>query len=381
MLNLTLYLQLSLTMHLSCKPMVYRVMSSLPSYVKQHKNPQGPGDDRPTALQIIQDQGLTGKLQDKVFLITGCTSGLGVETARALHTTGADIYITARDIQKGAQVAEDIRSDGVGRLEVIKMELDSFESIRTAARTFLGKSDRLNVLINNAGNFSIMFLVCCFGRANAPSTGVMASPEGRTKDGFETQFGTNHLGHFLLFQLLKPTLLSSSSNTFNSRVVVVSSSGHRGGKIYFEDFAMKQAGYSPWKAYGQAKLATLHFATELDRRYGGQGLHSNSLHPGGIATPLQRHLDDSIRQKNDQPEVKVYMKNEEQGAATTVWAAICKELEGKGGMYLEDCAVAGPQKAYGVLSPGYSPEAFNEQSERSLWEESLKMIDSRTFSL
>lgn len=202
----------------------------------------------------------------------------------------------------------------------------------------------------------------------------MASPEGQTKDGFETQFGTNHLGHFLLFQLLKPTLLSSSSKDFNSRVVVVSSTGHRGGKIHFGDFAMKKSGYTPWKAYGQAKLATLHFATELDRRYGGEGLHSNSLHPGGIATPLQRHLDDNMRKMNDQPEVKMYMKNEEQGAATTVWAAISRELEGKGGMYLEDCAVAGPQKEDGMLSPGYSPEAFDEKGEKHLWEESLKMV-------
>lgn len=127
-------------------------MASLSSYAKQHEKTKGPGDERPTAIQIVQDQGLTGKLKGKVFLITGCTSGIGIETARALHTTGADLYITARNMQKGQPIAQEIRSDGAsGKVEVIEMELDSFESVRKAAKTFLSKSDRLNVLINNAG--------------------------------------------------------------------------------------------------------------------------------------------------------------------------------------------------------------------------------------
>ncbi|KAK4981024.1 hypothetical protein LTR28_008748 [Elasticomyces elasticus] len=329
-------------------------MSRLAPYAQIHSSPDGPGDDgpgddRPTAAQIVRDQNLVGKLQGKVFFITGCSSGIGVETAKAIHSTGADVYITARDMKKGGNVAKDILSDnGPGKVDVIPMELDSFASIKAGAAKFLEKSNQLNVLINNA--------------------------EGQTKDGFETQFGTNHLGHFLLFQLLKPTLLASSAADFNSRVVVVSSVGHRGGQIHFGDFAMKKAGYTPWKAYGQSKLATLYFATELDRRYGNQGLHSMSLHPGGIATPLQRHLDEETLKMNDQPEVKAYMKSPEQGAATSVWAAVAQELEGKGGVYLEDCAIAEPQQDSGMLSSGYAAEAFNEENERRLWEESLQMV-------
>ncbi|GKT56901.1 short-chain dehydrogenase [Colletotrichum tofieldiae] len=332
-------------------------MSRLAPYAEQHKNITGPGDARPTAIQIVEDQGLVGKWAGKVAIVTGCSpGGLGPETARALHVTGADVYITVRDVVKGEEVAKDILSDGKpGKVEVIKLDLGSLESVRQGVKEFLSKSDKLNVLINNAG--------------------VMACPKGKTVDGFETQFGTNHLGHFLLFQLLKPTLLASSTPEFNSRVVSVSSSGHRQGRIQFEDFNFDHTvEYQPWAAYGQAKLANILFANELDRRYGSKGLHALSLMPGGIRTPLQRHTPELLKMLED-PDIAKWMKTPEQGAATSVWAAVAKEWEGKGGKYLDDVAEAEEVAPEGwTARPGYAPSAYDPPAEKRLWTESLKLV-------
>lgn len=204
----------------------------------------------------------------------------------------------------------------------------------------------------------------------------MATPEGTTQDGFETQFGTNHLGHFLLFQLLKPALLAGVNPEFNSRVISVSSTGHRGGQINFGDYNMKKIGYTPFGAYGQSKLANIHFATELDRRYGSKGLHAFSLMPGGIQTPLQKHMDPKIMEAAmKSPEMMAVGKSIEQGAATTVWAALAKEWEGKGAKYLEDCRESYPDTGEGhALRIGYSKLAFNEENEKRLWKESLQMV-------
>ncbi|KAI8237392.1 Retinol dehydrogenase 12 [Colletotrichum sp. SAR 10_96] len=332
-------------------------MARLAPYLEEHKNITGADDARPTAIKIVEDQGLVGKWAGKVVLVTGCSpGGLGPETARAMHVTGADVYITVRDVAKGEEVAKDILSDGKpGKVEVIKLDLGSLESVRQGAKEFLSKSDKLNVLINNAG--------------------VMACPKGKTVDGFETQFGTNHLGHFLLFQLLKPALLAASTPEFNSRVVSVSSTGHRNGRIQFEDFNFdSKVEYHPWTAYGQAKLANILFANELDRRYGSKGIHALSLHPGGIATPLQRHSPD-LQELVKTPEVQAFLKSTSQGAATSVWAAVAKEFEGQGGKYLEDVSVA-EQAAPDVKpsDPGYIPAAYDPPTEKRLWIESLKLV-------
>ena len=154
--------------------------------VHLNENLKGPGDRRPSALQIIKDNDLEGKLSDKVMIITGCSSGIGIETARALSTTGATLYLSARDLDKGRTALEGILEPG--RVELLQMDLNSLSSVRKAAAEFLSKSKTLNVLINNAG--------------------VMMTPEGKTEEGFETQFGTNHLAHFYLFNLLKDTLLA-----------------------------------------------------------------------------------------------------------------------------------------------------------------------------
>lgn len=323
--------------------------------VHQKENLKGPGDGRPSALQIIKDDDLEGKLADKVMIVTGCSSGIGIETARALSTTGATLYLTVRDLEKGKSACADILEPG--RVELLHMDLDSLSSVQAAAAEFLSKSKKLNVLINNAG--------------------VMATPEGKTEDGFETQFGINHLAHFALFMALKDTLIASSAPSFHSRVVNVSSVGHRYSAVKFDNLMMDGT-YNPQAAYGQSKTANIHMANQIERVYGHQGLHGLSLHPGGIATGLQKTFD-MAGVLAAYPWIQKTVKDVPQGAATTVWAAVGKIWEGKGGVYLEDCQVAKPAWAlYGPTEDGgysgYAPHAYDPESEERLWEVSAKLL-------
>jgi NAD(P)-dependent dehydrogenase (short-subunit alcohol dehydrogenase family) len=209
----------------------------------------------------------------------------------------------------------------------------------------------------------------------------MATPYGHTEDGFETQFGTNHIGHFLLFQLLKPILLKSSTPSFNSRLISVSSWGHRFGSIRFDDnFDWKNGkGYEPFEAYGQSKTANIYLACEIDRRYSSKGLHATSLHPGGISTGLQVHITEEQMKAWDVSDMMRYMKNTEQGAATSVYAAISHEWEGKGGKYLSDCVVQAPFKKIeegpgALFDDGYATWIYDPEKEGRLWKESLRLI-------
>jgi NAD(P)-dependent dehydrogenase (short-subunit alcohol dehydrogenase family) len=319
-------------------------MTPVSKYAAAHLKPKGPGDSRPTGLDIVKDEGLEGKLDGKVIFITGSSSGIGIDTAHALATTGATLYVTARDTSKGEQVLSDILQ--TGRVHLLKLDLDSLASVRACAREFLEKSQTLNILINNAG--------------------VMHTPEGQTADGFETQFGTNHLAHFLLFNLLKPTLLASATPSFHSRVVALSSSGHQASGIHFDNLGLGKGAYTPQVAYGQSKTANIYMANEIERRYGGQGLHGLSVHPGGIATGLQKHWSEKQKAILTDEKVVPLMKSTAQGAATTVWAAIGEELEGKGGMYLEDCGVSPLGK--------YAAWAYDAEKEGRLWKVSLEMV-------
>ena len=321
-------------------------------YTEAHLSPKGAGDARPTALDIIRDEGLEGKLTDKVVLITGCSSGLGVETARAMSATGAKVYCTARDIAKGQKTLEGILEPG--RVELLALELNSLDSVRACAKDFLSESDKLNIMINNAG--------------------IMATPTNeKTVDGFEGQFGTNHLAHFLLFQLLKPTLLASSTPELQSRVVNLSSMGHRGSAPNIGDYNYEKTPYSAWKAYGQSKTANIYMANEIERRYGSRGLHGYSLHPGGISTGLQIHMSDEVKASFSTDENTMnYMKSVSQGAATSVHCAVSKDLEGKGGRYFEDCEEAEANKPGSMA--GYAAHAFDEEGEKRLWADSCKMV-------
>ena len=212
----------------------------------------------------------------------------------------------------------------------------------------------------------------------------MAVPTNeKTADGFESQFGTNHLAHFLLFQLLKPLLQSSSTTTFPSRVVNLSSSGHRAGGIHPEDYGLDSTpeSYSPWAAYGQSKTANIYMANEIERRYGtkeDRPIHAWSLHPGGIMTGLQSHVPSSMKETwSSSTQIQNYMKSPAQGAATTIVAAVASgPFSGKGGMYLEDCDVSGPvpEGNESPLASGYAKHAYDEEKEKRLWGDSCRMV-------
>ncbi|KAL8715448.1 MAG: hypothetical protein Q9220_000782 [cf. Caloplaca sp. 1 TL-2023] len=324
-------------------------------YAAAHDNPGGPGDARPTALDIVKDEGLEGKLADKAVMITGTSSGIGIETAKAMAATGAKVFCTVRDTKKGEAALADVLKPG--QVELVKMDLNSLDSVRSAAKEVLSKTKTLNLLINNAGIMAVPKLV-------------------KTADGFESQFGTNHLAHFLLFELLKPTLLSSSTLEMNSRVINLSSSGHRAGPVQIGNYNFEKGNYSPWAAYGSSKTASIYMANEIERRYGSKGLHGLSVMPGGIRTGLQEHVPDSVKASWDyDPEVKNYMKSQEQGASTSVYAALSKEWEGKGGKYLEDCAESPQVGPFGsATAVGYAPHAYNEKAEKQLWADSCKMV-------
>ncbi|KAL8851645.1 MAG: hypothetical protein Q9221_003482 [Calogaya cf. arnoldii] len=324
-------------------------------YAAAHKNLGGPDDDRPTAITIVKDEGLEGKLADKVVLITGCSSGIGIETARAIAATGAKVFCTVRDNKKGESALADVLKSG--KVVLVHMDLNSLDSVRSAAKSVLSQTSALNILINNAG--------------------IMATPTLiKTADGFESQFGTNHLAHFLLFELLKPTLLASSTPQFNSRVINLSSSGHRAGPVQIGNYNFENGSYSPWAAYGSSKTANIYMANEIERRYGTKGLHGLSLMPGGIRTGLQGHVPDAVKVSWDVDlEVKNYTKSPAQGAATTVYAALSKEWEGRGGRYLEDCAESPPvSPSGGQTAVGYAPHAYDVEPARKLWTDSCQMV-------
>ncbi|KAM0339564.1 hypothetical protein ACHAPU_010863 [Fusarium lateritium] len=328
-------------------------------YADVHTNPQGPGDARPTALQIVKDEGLLGKLSDKVILITGGNQGIGLETARALHATGATVFITARSLIRLEKAINDITSwpeaESSASVYGIELRLDSLESIRAAAKAFLARTEKLNILILNAG--------------------VMATPEGRTEDGFETQFGTNHLGHFLLFQLLEPALLASTAPSFNSRVISLTSKAHRIGAVGFDDLNFEKEPYNPWLAYAQSKTANIYFAAELDRRYRQQGLHALAVHPGSVLTNLTQYIDLSLFDLAG--ELSLYLKSPAQAAATTAYAALSKDWEGRGGRYLGDCTeepLMDPGLDPVSVYSGYAPWIYDEKLELRLWEESNRLV-------
>lgn len=223
--------------------------NAMSHYAAAHQNPQGPGDARPTALQIIEDENLIGKLVGKTIFITGANQGIGLDSARALYATGADVFLGVRSNEKGDKAIADIRKTpnlpGRGSLQAVVLSLDSLDSVRKGVESFLAKSEgKLNILVNNAG--------------------VIQHEKTKTVDGFESHFGTNHVGHFLLFQLLRPALLASVTPEFHSRVVAVSSMAHRASEIRFHDFNFEEEGsFEQSVAYGHSKTANIYFQTRL----------------------------------------------------------------------------------------------------------------------
>ncbi|GLI81797.1 hypothetical protein PoHVEF18_010187 [Penicillium ochrochloron] len=326
-------------------------------YAEAHSNPAGPGDARPTARQIIKDEAVEGKLSGKVIVVTGTSSGIGIETARALSLTGARLLLTARDLNKAKSALNGILEPE--RVELVEMDNTSLSSVRAAAKAILQKSNgQVNVLVNNAG--------------------IMALPKLKyTKDGFEMQFGVNHLAHFLLFELMKPALLASASPEFSSRVVNISSSAHHVASINESgDYNFEKTEYNDWFSYGQSKTANIYMANEIERRYGSRGLHATSVHPGMIATALMQHMDPAIVEsfKSNKEMYKV-MKSPEQGAATSVWAAIGQEWETKGGEYLAECGkTTRGNDNHEIGGVGFAGHAYDAEKEARLWKDSLKMV-------
>ena len=304
---------------------------------------------RSTALEVVSDANLRGKN----VIVTGASSGIGIETARALAAAGADVTLPVRNQAKGGQVASEIRSfTGNESLHIAALDLSDFSSVRRFADEFLASGKPLHILINNAA--------------------IMACPLARSPEGFESQFSTNHLGHFLLSCLLAPALRAGAP----SRVVALSSIGHRLSPIHFEDIHFERRDYNKWLAYGQAKTANSLFAVELNRRLEHVGITANAVHPGGIMTGLQQHLtmDEMTAMgwfdKDGAPDPR--FKTLAQGAATSVWAATATELEGKGGLYLEDCQEAEPAVTEKPFS-GWHPHALDSEAAARLWKESEKM--------
>src|SRR5262245_16798103 len=302
-----------------------------------------------TASEVAEGIDLRGK----VALVTGGSSGLGQETARVLAGGGAHVILTARDMPKGEAVAAGIRaSTGNQRVEVEELELGSLKQIRAFAERFLTRHPALHIVVNNAG--------------------VMACPPAKTADGFELQFGSNHVGHFLLTCLLAPALRKGPP----SRVVSVSSRGHHIAPVVFDDIQFARRPYDKWQAYGQAKTANVLFAVGLERRLGAGGVHANALHPGAILTELGRHLQPEDFQFLQTRNRAMRFKSVEAGAATSVFAATAPELEGRGGLYLEDCHVATVNDAPDALD-GVKSYALDPQNAERLWEVSEHLVGER----
>jgi NAD(P)-dependent dehydrogenase (short-subunit alcohol dehydrogenase family) len=249
-------------------------------YSAAHETPRGPGDARPTALQIIQDEGLENALTDKVVFLVGTSAGIGIETGRALAATGARLFLGARNIEKAKLACSDFLEPG--RVEIVQIDTSSFASVRKASAEVLSSADKLNVLINNAG--------------------IMMCPEAKSEDGFELQLATNYLGPFLLYKLLEKRLLESASPKWPSRVVNVSSSAHHASGIHFDNINLTGE-YDALKAYGQSKTAMIYMTNQIDRLYGSKNLHAVSVMPGGIMTNLQQYFPEEVKAswaKNDE---------------------------------------------------------------------------------
>ena len=305
---------------------------------------------RSTALEVIAGHDLHGQ----TALVTGASSGLGIETCRALLQAGAEVIMAVRDPEKGELVAAQLRQDTNNpKAVVLELDLASLASVRTAAKQTLEKWSKLNLLINNAG--------------------VMATPFSHTTDGFEMQFGTNHLGHYLFSRLLQPALRAAAP----ARVVMVSSLAHRRSDVHFEDLNYQQRVYEKWQAYGQSKTANVLFAVAWNQLYGSEGITANALHPGGIATGLQKFLpiEEQLAMGwiDEQGVVNPLFKTTQQGAATTIWAAVAPELTGIGGLYLEDCREALPFDPTQPYS-GFMPYIQDLANAERLWQISADLV-------
>jgi NAD(P)-dependent dehydrogenase (short-subunit alcohol dehydrogenase family) len=300
-------------------------------------------------------------LSGKRVLVTGVSAGLGVETGRALAAHGAEVVGAARDLAKAEHATRDVAENakGGGGLELIELDLASLASVRACADLLIADGRPFDLIIANAG--------------------VMATPEGKTADGFETQFGTNHLGHFVLVNRIASLLKRGG------RLVNLSSAGHGFADVDLDDPNFERAPYDPWIAYGHSKTANILFAVEFDRRHRADGIRATAVHPGAIQTELGRYMTREttaamMRAINDGPQAvgseTFSFKAIAQGAATSVWAGLIADPEEVGGRYCEDCHVAEIANGEGVRG-GVRGYALDPDRARALWAKSEAMVGER----
>jgi NAD(P)-dependent dehydrogenase (short-subunit alcohol dehydrogenase family) len=302
-----------------------------------------------TALQVVDGVDLSGK----TCVITGASSGLGRESARALATAGAHVVLTGRNPRSLSDAQKWVHDEVPQALtSTVHLDLASLTSVRAAAAAIQDEFPAIHVLMNNAG--------------------VMFTPLRRTVDGFEIQFGTNHLGHFELTRRLIPQLVAADG----ARVVILSSGGHVMGDVNFDDPNWETREYDKFIAYGASKTANILHMVELDRRLRDAAVHAYCVHPGTVATSLARHMtrDDfaMLRRlasenidRNEPPDFRRDFVMPEQGAATQVWASVSQALADIGSVYLEDCRI----------SDAVAPYALDEERARRLWDLSADLCD------
>jgi NAD(P)-dependent dehydrogenase (short-subunit alcohol dehydrogenase family) len=318
--------------------------------------PQHPIDSgfgaRSTAAEVLEGIDLSGRLA----IVTGGYSGLGLETVRALSGAGAEVIVPARRPQHAAEVLAEIE-----RAEVLELDLGSLDSVFACAQQVLDRGRSVDILINNAA--------------------IMACPETRVGPGWEAQFATNHLGHFAFTNVLWPLLADGGG----ARVVALSSTGHKLSPIRFDDLQWEH-GYEKWPAYGQAKTANSLFAVQLDALGQDAGVRAFAAHPGGIMTPLQRHLsrEEMIASgwMDEDGNVDDRFKTPEQGASTSTWAATSPALAGMGGVYCENCDIALPTDvgSPSARTEGVDAHAIDRDDAARLWAVSAELTGVDAFA-
>jgi NAD(P)-dependent dehydrogenase (short-subunit alcohol dehydrogenase family) len=312
-----------------------------------------------TADEVLEGVSLSGKR----VLVTGASAGLGVETARALAAHGAEVVGAARDLTKAEAATAGVRAaaEKGGGFKLVALDLASLKSMRACADALVADGRPFDLVIANAG--------------------VATTPFGRTADGFETQFGTNHLGHFVLVNrvasLMKP----------GARLVNVSSAGHRRADVDLDDPNFERTSYDPFVAYARSKTANVLFAVEFDRRHKASGLSATAVHPGVIETELARYMGgaEAIRRRTEQLSAEqralgrplLLMKSIPQGAATTIWAGVVAKADEVGGRYCEDCHVAEVVEAGSNVLDGVRPYALDPERAKALWAKSEEMVGER----
>ena len=309
-------------------------------------------DAASTTDEVLAGVGLSGR----VAAVTGASGGLGLETARSLAAAGARVVLAARSEDKLDAAVETIRAglpDAL--LSTVVLDLADVARCRRAAFEVLSSVDRLDLLINNAG--------------------VMCTPFGHTADGFETQIGTNHLGHMAWTIPLMDLLTQDGGG----RIVNLSSAGHRFGDVDLDDLAFERRPYDPWSGYGASKTANVLFSVELERRLGPLGVHALAVHPGGIHTDLGRHMTPELLGEIQERIVQSNpggfdWKSIPQGAATTVWAATTSAFADRGGVYCEDCHEAPVVDADDAGTDGVLAYAIDPERAAALWDRSMAML-------